>query len=64
MSHDVLPACVLLCVVCVRYPAVCVFRHHNLRNELFKDLREQLKDTSKYVDAVPHITQSCMYRLN
>jgi hypothetical protein len=26
---------------------VCVFRHHNLRNELFKDLREQLKDTSK-----------------
>jgi hypothetical protein len=30
-----------------RYPSVCVFRHHNLRNELFKDLREQLKDTSK-----------------
>jgi hypothetical protein len=26
-----------------------VFRHHNLRNELFKDLREQLKDTSKCV---------------
>lgn len=32
---------------CPRYPSVCVFRHHNLRNELFKDLREQLKDTSK-----------------
>jgi len=31
------------------YPSVCVFRHHNLRNELFKDLREQLKDTSKIV---------------
>lgn len=31
------------------YPSVCVFRHHNLRNELFKDLREQLKDSSKFV---------------
>ena len=40
-----------LCVVWYtrRYPSVVVFRHHNLRNELFKDLREQLKDTSKCV---------------
>lgn len=30
-----------------RFPSVCLFRYHNMRNELFKDLREQLKDSSR-----------------
>ncbi|WIA38467.1 hypothetical protein OEZ86_001790 [Tetradesmus obliquus] len=31
------------------FPSVCLFRYHNMRNELFKDLREQLKDSSRFV---------------
>ena len=30
-----------------RYPAVYVFKHDNLRNDKFKELREELKDTSR-----------------
>jgi hypothetical protein len=30
-----------------RFPSVCLFRYHNMRNELFKDLREQLKESSR-----------------
>lgn len=31
------------------FPSLCLFRHHNMRNELFKELREELKDTSRFV---------------
>jgi hypothetical protein len=30
-----------------RFPSLCLFRYHNMRNELFKDLREQLKENSR-----------------
>lgn len=31
------------------YPSVYVFRYHNMRNEQFKELRDDLKDSSRFV---------------
>lgn len=31
------------------YPSLLLFRHHNMRNEALKELREELKDSSRFV---------------
>eukprot|EP00891_Asterochloris_glomerata_P008702 jgi/Astpho2/8702/e_gw1.00128.58.1_t len=44
------------------YPAVYVFKHDNLRNDRFKELREELKDTSRFCMGSTRVLQVAMGR--
>ena len=34
-------------LLCCRFPAIYVLKYQNMRNDKFKELREELKDSSK-----------------